>query len=497
MLELYHFQAEMIDQLRSGLRAGHKRQILAAATGAGKTVVASAMIHAAAAKGNRALFVVDRIELVGQAARHLTGMGLRVGILQGENTCLSPDDEVVVASIQTIRSRGLVPAAFIMIDEAHVLHTAHIKLMNDWNLVPVVGLSATPLREDLGKHFTNLVRGPTIMELIEWGYLARPVVFCPHADDVQKILGDVRVAGGEFVNSSLSKAFNRRELVGDIIRTWQSKAADLKTIVFCVDVAHSKAVCDDFLAAGVTAEQLDYLTGGDDRKAIIDRFRAGQTQVLTSVNILGIGFDVPDVGCAILARPTMSKSLFIQQVGRALRSHPGKEQAIILDHAANTLRHDLPQHFIVPDLRDGTHSTAEKKEKMEKKLSTCKECGAVMEAGKDACPVCGAERPKRASEVHFVDGELVEFGAANSKAKGKGKTEPTTEDKLAWYLSLKGYAQERGRKPGWIYHSFIKKFGHPPATRWSPLPGSAPSHEVIRWAQSQNIAYAKARGKYG
>ncbi len=89
MKALYEFQSQAIDELRKGLRAGHKRQMLALATGAGKTVTAAHMIHSAAIKGHRSMFIVERIELVSQAAEHLLDMGLRVGVLQGQNTNVS------------------------------------------------------------------------------------------------------------------------------------------------------------------------------------------------------------------------------------------------------------------------------------------------------------------------------------------------------------------------------------------------------------------------
>ena len=109
---------------------------------------------------------MDRIELVSQTAATLNNMGLQVGILQGDNTAMSPQDEVTVASIQTIRSRGVVCYGFIVIDEAHILHKAYIDLMEKYFYIRTVGLSATPMRKGLGKHFDRLVRGPSVNRLM-------------------------------------------------------------------------------------------------------------------------------------------------------------------------------------------------------------------------------------------------------------------------------------------------------------------------------------------
>ncbi|MCU7865509.1 MAG: DEAD/DEAH box helicase family protein, partial [Candidatus Thiodiazotropha sp. (ex Lucinoma borealis)] len=197
------FQETVIDELRSGLMQGHKRQLLALATGAGKTVVASHLIHRAAEKGNKSLFIVDRIELVDQAVTHLSETGLKVGVYQGENTQVRESDEATVASIQTIRSRGAIPSGFVIIDEAHILHQAHIDLMNQWSAVPMIGLSATPLREDLGKYFSNLVRGPSIQWLIENNYLTSCRAFCPTASALEKALDTVKTRAGDFAENEL------------------------------------------------------------------------------------------------------------------------------------------------------------------------------------------------------------------------------------------------------------------------------------------------------
>jgi superfamily II DNA or RNA helicase len=266
------------------------------------------MIHNVACNGHRSTFVVDRIELVEQAASHLHALGLKVGIMQGDNTRRHPDDEVVVASIQTVRSRGAPPSGFIIIDEAHILHRTHIQLMEDWNLATFIGLSATPLRPDLGQYFTNLVRGPSVQWLTDQGFLVPVRAYCPSAAQLDNLLIDVHVKGGNFVERELETILNRKELVGDIITTWTDKAEGRPTLVFAINIAHSKSVIDDFLAEGVDAAHLDAYTPREERKEVIDAFRAGQMQVLSSVNVLGIGFDVPDASCGI-DRPSRSSDV--------------------------------------------------------------------------------------------------------------------------------------------------------------------------------------------
>ena len=129
-MKLRPYQERVIQELRQGLLEGHTRQILALATGAGKTVVAAHIVRSAVEKRHRCLFVVERIVLVDQAMKHLEAVGLKVGILQGENTNYTPDDEVIVASVQTLaRRRPLDNIDVVFIDEVHILHKAHKNLM--------------------------------------------------------------------------------------------------------------------------------------------------------------------------------------------------------------------------------------------------------------------------------------------------------------------------------------------------------------------------------
>ncbi len=489
MKELYAFQKQPIDELRLGYLAGHTRQILAAATGSGKTVMAAHMIHNAAGKGHKSLFIVDRIELVGQAVNHLRSIGLCVGILQGENTYVRDHHEVIVASIQTIRSRNAPPSGFVVIDECHLLHQAHIDLFNHWDAVPVIGLSATPLREDLGKHFTNLVRGPSIQWLMDNKYLTPVRAFCPSEKALNEALSDVKVRAGDFAENELSTALNRRGLIGDIVSTHKERGEDRPTLVFAVDIAHSKAIVDEFQAEGVTAEHLDAYTPTDKRKEIIDSFRAGEAKVLSSVNVLGIGFDVPDASCAILARPTLSEALHIQQMGRVIRTAEGKTDAIILDHSGNTLRFGLPQHFEVPDLGATERKTTKQKRK-ERKLITCTSCSAVIEPGQSTCPGCGVDREIRKADVTQVDADLIAYGSDATGVIGH-----SAEDRRQWYKSFLWYAMHHGYSKGWAFHKFQAKFNEKPPWEWQGLKPAPPTSEISRWIKSQNIRWAKSKKK--
>ena len=497
MFALYPHQQQAIEDLRAGRRAGHLRQILAMPTGSGKTVVASHLAHAAAAKDKKVLFIVDRIELVGQAVRHLAGMGLSVGVMQGENTDFSRTDEVIVASIQTIRARSAPYwVDVIIIDEVHILHRAHIDLMEAWNLLPFIGLSATPLREDLGKYFTHLVRGPAVAWLTEHGFLVPAKAFCPGAEHIGRILDGVATRAGDFVEQELAAALNRKELVGDIVRTWQEHGEGRSTLCFAIDIAHSKSIVEDFQAAGIAAAHLDAYTAEGERKDLIARFRAGEITILSSVNVLGIGFDVPDAACAILARPTLSEALDMQQKGRVIRPAEGKVDAILLDHAGNTLRFGLPIHFEVPDLDAQDRPTTKAKRK-QTRMVACSHCGFALEPDQRTCPNCGIDRPTRSPKLRVVDGELVAYGDYTATPAGV-----SVAQKRDWYAGFVWYAKMRLGKDReatlkYAFANHLDKFkGEKPAWSWRGLPPLPPSDEQLRWLHSRQIRWAHSKRRH-
>jgi superfamily II DNA or RNA helicase/uncharacterized OB-fold protein len=487
MFTLHPFQAKIIDDLGMGIRQGHKRQVCALPTGGGKTVIAAHLGHRAASKGRKMLFIVDRIELCGQAAETFNGMGLSVGILRGDDTNYTQADEIIVASIQTIRTRSAPDwMDFAIIDECHILHSEHIKLMDAWADKAFIGLSATPMRKGLGQHFTNLVRGPTIRELTEQGFLVKVRAYAPQADAILSALDGVScgttTGGYDYKENELGTAMNRKELVGDIVKTWQEKGEDRPTLCFAVNIAHSKSIRDDFIAAGVNAAHLDAYTDASERREIISGFKAGEIRLLTSVNVLGIGFNVPDASCLILARPTLSEALHIQQCGRGIRTAPGKEDCIILDHSGNCLKHGLPHHFVVPDLDMGDKPDPAKRKRKEKApFIACKSCGAVMDPDEVTCPQCGLDRPVSGTRIAYRDGKLVEFGSATATADAG-------EDPRTFYLMAMGYVLARGQNQGRAYH--LTRERHPGVRvpwEWRNLPPLDPTPEVARWIRNRTL----------
>jgi DNA repair protein RadD len=379
-VDLRPYQHEMIDAARDRMRLGSKRTLLVLPTGGGKTVVAAAIISAAESKGSRVLFLAHRRELISQTADKLLRFGVQPGvILAGEPKALHRS--VQVASVQTLirRPGELGQVDLIFVDEAHHLveGNTYDKLLEWWPGARVVGLTATPWRLDgagLADVFDSHVLVRTPRQLRDEGYLV-PVTGWEYAPVNTR---SARVKGGDFDAKSMEQAAMSKTLFGEIIGDWKAHAGGVRTVLFGCTVAHSAAMAQAFVDAGVPAEHLDGETPKDKRAAILSRLRSGDTRVLCNVNVATEGWDCPELECVILARPTLSTSLYLQMVGRVLRPSEGKATARIHDHARCLAAHGHP--YADRDYSPEKSSGASRKEveSTVRRDKRCPSCSAVV-----------------------------------------------------------------------------------------------------------------------
>ena len=453
-VRLRPYQEQAVAELRALVRRGARRIIIAAATGSGKTSISGHLIIRAADKGHRSLFIAHRRELINQAYGRLLQMGLpeaEVGVIMARDPRRRPGAHVQVASIDTLRNRPKPRADIVFTDEAHrALARSHRDVAAHYPDAIHIGLTATPYRADgrgLGDMYDELVLVSSPHELIRLGYLVEPRVFTVPRDALPDLSG-VRVRRGDYHESELAEAVDRKHLVGNIVEHWLRHARDLRTVAFAVSVRHSQHIAEQFRQAGVPAEHLDGTTPLEERDAILGRLETGETLVVSNVGVLCEGFDMPSVKCAILARPTKSTGLYLQQAGRILRPWDDL-QAVILDHAGCALEHGLPQ-----DDRELTLDSAKKRRKgaagVGPPLKTCEQCYAVVPAATRLCPECGFvfQPPREVPEE--ASGDLVEVNATGLREKRE-----------AWE-KLRAVAARRGFKPGWAYHRYRERFGAPP-----------------------------------
>ena len=453
-ITLYPHQSKILADTQQAYREGARAVLMVMPTGAGKTIVFSKVTQLAMAKGRRVLLLAHRRELLQQISRALTGWQVPHGVISpGPIETRHP---VQVASIPTLLRR-LFPGKYqfdlIVIDECHhaVSDSGMGKILAEFPHAKILGVTATPCRLDgrgLGKSasgfFETLVEGPTVLELIERGYLARPVVYAP-PEGLGPDVSGVKVVGGDYAVGALAEVMDRSPLTGDAVSHYRRLCDGVPALAFCVTVAHAEHVAEQFRAAGYASVALSGETPDELRDRWIRDLGEGRLNVLTSCNVVSEGTDIPRVTAALLLRPTASYSLAMQQMGRVLRTAPGKEKAIILDHAGNVRRHGLPTEPMEWTLQD--RPKRPKQDDWRPTTKPCPECQAEVSMRQMDCPECGHawERLPEAPPVVDADLEEIDAVAVAREKRREVASARSLED-------LKRIAMARGYKAGWAYH---------------------------------------------
>ena len=313
-------------------------------TGGGKTAVAASI--ARELKRRTAVFV-HRDELALQMRHALVTWGFeekRIGMLKGGTPMPSQECSIVIVSIQTFSRRFMrqnktsevPPFELIIIDEAHhAMANEYLTLIQLYPSTQVLGLTATPFRlnkgELLGDIFFDRLDGPSIRELILDNYLVPPV----------------------FIRSSVSRgtlgrqAARQRSILQSVVTRWVKHYSTKRTLAFCIDVEHANVLAECFREAKVETDVITGKADGVERERIFTRSREGETKVICSIDVVSEGVDTTWIECLMLLRPTDSRSLFIQQVGRGLRPFANKDMCLILDEVGNVFHHGFIDDVVI------------------------------------------------------------------------------------------------------------------------------------------------------
>lgn len=409
MIQLRPYQQKLIDEARVLMSKGVKSILLQAPTGSGKTALTAKMLHTAQQKGMASFFVVHRRELIKQSTAAFALEGLKHGIIaagfQEDRRHL-----VQIASVQTLArrySRYRQPRLVVWDECHHVAAGAWSKLFQNFPSAFHIGLSATPERLDgrgLSAFFKEMLHGPSVEWLIQNKFLSDYRLYAP-----SKIsMAGVHIRMGDFIQAEVSDIVDKPGITGDVIAHYRKYCHGKRAVVFCVSVMHSKHVADQFNAAGINAAHVDGETPQEERDGIIRKFREGNLQILSNVELFGEGFDVPSIEASILLRPTQSLGLYLQQVGRALRPADGKTHAILLDHVGNCERHGLPDDNRTWNL-EGRGDRKGLKAGANSSVKICPKCFACQLSGNPVCKFCGQVFDKQPREIDQKEGELSEI----------------------------------------------------------------------------------------
>lgn len=387
-MKLRKYQSDLIDEFNS-LIYTKKSICIQLPTGGGKTIIAKEIITKFLKLDKPILIIVHRKELLDQMSSLLTFFELNHSFISAgypfDNT-----KQIFITMVQSFNSRSITikEPSLIIYDEAHHIRAESWEKI--YELYPnsfSLGLTATPSRLDgrgLGKIFNHLIRGPTVKELIESNYLSKYKLFRTFNPG----LLDIEILNDDYNTEQLESIMNDSYVSNDIVRNYELICKNKKAIVFCVSIKHSELIKEAFELKGYKVAHLDGSFSKIQREEILSSFRSGKINILTNVNIIGEGFDLPDVDVAILARPTQSIIVYLQQIGRCLRPTNTKEFSYILDHSGNSYRHGLPDDNITWSIY-GLNKLERAQSLTEN--SICNKCKLVYKRTFKKCPNCNLE----------------------------------------------------------------------------------------------------------
>jgi superfamily II DNA or RNA helicase len=400
--------------------------------GSGKSVVISEIIRTATLKKNHVLFLIHRREIRNQI----------------EETLLNNDVDmnyVELGMVQTVVRRldKTREPKIIVVDESHhAPASSYRKIFDHFSDAPRISFTATPIRlngSGLGDVNDILIEEVSTKWLIENNYLSPYKYYAPKLIDTEKLkLNSLR----EFSSTSVDAAINEKKIYGDVIKHYRKLADGEQAIAYCHSVEASKETAEAFNQHGIKARHLDGKTPQVERDEIIKKFRDRKLKVITNVDIISEGFDIPDCSTVIMLRPTQSLSLFIQQSMRGMRYRPGKT-SIIIDHVGNVNEHGLPDDDREWSLEGKKKSSGGK---AENPVKQCENCFMTVPSQTRICPEC--EHEFAIEETEYDHDESAELEEVTESPIVMDFREPEDCKSMKELAEL---GKNRGYKPGWSY----------------------------------------------
>ncbi|KUO75724.1 MAG: hypothetical protein APF81_17765 [Desulfosporosinus sp. BRH_c37] len=344
MFELRDYQREAVEIIES-MEEGENR-LICLPCGTGKTCIFATVANNSDSK---VLILVPSTELRKQAIEKLLKLDPNCDVGSVQAGLNEFDHRILVSTRQSLSHKKstrlekmLADSEFeyIFIDEAHQAVDQIKLILSKLNSnVKIAAFTATPYSKKLEDIFDKVHFSRSILEMIELDYLCPPKAF--------QIKTGVNISGvksvaGEFNQKDLEDTIDTPERNLQIVDAWRKYASDRKhTVIFTAGIEHSNNIMDEFIAQGIDCRTINSKTDKDDRVQMLEDFANGLFPILTNCNILTTGFDFPALSCILLASPTKSKIKYIQMIGRPMRTHPGKEDCLILDMKDSILKHDI------------------------------------------------------------------------------------------------------------------------------------------------------------
>lgn len=381
-VDLRDYQLAAIHDISRALQRV-RRVVLVAFVAFGKTITAAAIIMLGLRRGRRFLFIAHRKELLDQCYQKLLDCGVpesELSIIRASDPRFRRAAPVQIASMQTLRARHeTLPADYVFIDESHHAPAASLQMiLARYPDAKIIGLTATPVHGTRGLrgHFDDIVIGARPSELIAKGWIVAPDIYTVPEEMLPDVSKVKTAKDGDYNQRELAEACERPELVGHIVEHWKAHGRDAQTLCFAASVRESRMIEQQFKSQSIAAAHVDGQMPMPERDRIFAGLRSGLIRVVSNCDLAVEGFDAPMVKTLVMARPTQSLVVYIQQSGRVMRRY-GEEPATILDHAGNVQRFGFPDDDIEWSLGDPPRRRVS--------VKRCPQCFAANESAARVC----------------------------------------------------------------------------------------------------------------
>lgn len=467
-----HYQQKGLNLIRQAAHEGFGKILLFMATGGGKSIIFLHLAISGLMKNNYVILVMRRRQLVFQAYKHFKKFGIDASIMMGNDARFDKNKNFQICSIDTISRRDVDfmnesgKRIVRIVDEAHDCTSSTYQVfMNTVKADFDIGLTASPFQvgKKVHDYWDCVVKPIEVHELRDQGFLTDAKIYAPTRFDDS----GMKKRAGDYQQKQLSEQMSDMAVVGDVVANYKKYGENKAAIAFCVDKNHSMLVAEMFNKSGIPAVHCDESTKQKDRdKALLD-LQTGKIKILCNVNIFSTGVDVP-IEVGILARPTASEILYIQQIGRFLRpmrkcgkckhvyNNTGncpvcghdkpsyiKKHAIIIDHGDNVTRHGSP--FQIRNAAIDKKEEKKKSESFKSSMKVCNNCFFSYERTLDKCPDCGGQNEKVQKTYKTMKGDLIELNEYTLI--------------MTRYKQLEYTQKSRGFKPNFKYFKLYELFG--------------------------------------
>lgn len=387
-IKLRDYQQYVYDKIKEEFRNGAKGVCAVLPCRSGKSYIMAAITDSGCKKGSHVLILAHRNSLLNQHRELFETLEL-----ENPNVRI----ESVFTEARHLGENG--PVDLIIIDEAHISGASSYQKVCEYYDCRRVLFTATPARLD-GKPLNLadvIVTGIGAKELINRGKIADYEYYAP---DLNLDLSTVKKSCGDFNNQELGEKMSSKKIYGDVLKYYEKLGKGQQAIAYCVNIQHSKEVCDMFNENGISAKHMDSKTPEQEREKILQEFKDGKFTILCNCNLISEGMTLPSANVGLLLRPTLSLPLFIQQACRVLTPVEGKK-AIIIDYVGNVFRHGMPTMDRDWSLKKKVKEYDNENDDGTLRIRVCKECFSTFEGG-DVCPYCGAKYELTVIEIENI-----------------------------------------------------------------------------------------------